>query len=163
MSLSMYDLTIPTLLRGFAVLSSYASTAATSGVPDLVQARLAPDMLTLAGQVQRASDTAKFTIARLADVPSPPFDDKETTLAELRQRIDATVAWIESVDRAALEAGATRAISRKFGGKDRSFDGTSYVISYALPNFFFHVTTAYAILRHNGVAVGKLDYLGFAD
>lgn len=163
MSISTYDASAPVFVRGFRVLSDLLAKAEAHGGDALVDARLAPDMLNLAGQVQRASDTAKFAVARLGDVQPPSFEDNETTIADLRKRIDATVAWIESVDRAALEAGATRQISRKFKDAERQFNGVSYVLTFAIPNFFFHVTTAYAILRHNGVGVGKLDYLGFAE
>jgi hypothetical protein len=161
MSISTYDASAPVFVRGFRVLSDLLAKAEAHGGDSLVEARLAPDMLNLAGQVQRASDTAKFAIARLGDVQPPSFEDNETTIADLRKRIDATVDWIQSVDRAALEAGATRAISRKFKDTEHSFTGASYLLTFAIPNFFFHVTTAYDILRHNGVGVGKLDYLGF--
>jgi hypothetical protein len=162
MSISTYDASTPVFVRGFNSLSNLLAKGEAHGADiDLVQARLAPDMHNLAGQIQVASDTAKFAIARVADVKPPQLEDNETTFAELRKRIDVTVAWIESVDRAALEAGATRQLSRKFGEKEYSFTGASYLLTFALPNFFFHVTTAYAILRNNGVPVSKLDYLGF--
>ena len=161
MSISTYEASAPVFVRGFRVLSDLLDKAEAHTGADLIEARLAPDMLTLAGQIQRASDTAKFAVARVADVVPPSFDDKESTYAELRQRIAQTVAWIESVDREALEAGATRDLSRKIGRTERTFTGTTYLLTFAIPNFFFHVTTAYDILRHNGVAVGKLDYLGF--
>lgn len=163
MSISTYDASAPVFVRGFRALSDLLAKAeAHGGDTNLVEARLAPDMLNLAGQVQCASDTVKFAVARVGDVQPPSFDDNETTIADLRKRIDATVAWIESVDRAALEAGATRDISRKFKETEHHFTGASYLLTFAIPNFFFHVTTAYDILRHNGVGVGKLDYLGFA-
>ena len=161
MSLSTYEASAPVFIRGFRVLGDLLAKAEAHAGNDLVAARLAPDMLNLAGQIQRASDTAKFAVARLADVQPPSFEDNETTIADLRKRIDATVAWIESVDRAALEAGESRTIARKFKEKEHEFTGASYLLTFALPNFFFHVTTAYDILRHNGVAIGKLDYLGF--
>jgi len=161
MSISTYEASAPVFVRGFRVLADLLDKAEAHGGADLIDARLAPDMLTLAGQIQRASDTAKFAIARVADVTPPSFDDKEATFAELRQRIAQTVAWIESVDREALEAGAARDLSRKIGPVERTFTGTTYLLTFAIPNFFFHVTTAYDILRHKGVAIGKLDYLGF--
>jgi hypothetical protein len=162
MSISIYDTSTPVFIRGFNNLSDLLAKAeAHGGDVNLVEARLAPDMLNLAGQIQRACDTAKFAVSRIADVPSPSFEDNETTFAELRKRIEATAAWIQTVDRAALEAGATRSISRKFRENERQFDGVSYMLTYALPNFYFHMTTAYAILRNNGVPIGKLDYLGF--
>lgn len=160
MSLSTYEASAPVFVRGFRVLGDLLDKAEAHAGNDLVTARLAPDMLDLAGQVQRASDTAKFAVARLADVQPPSFEDNESSIADLRKRIDATVAWIESVDRAALDAGASRKIVRKFKETEHEFTGASYLLTFALPNFFFHVTTAYDILRHNGVAIGKLDYLG---
>ena len=162
MSLSAYDASVPVFVRGFRVLTELLDKA--EAQPDgarLIDARLAPDMLALAGQVQRASDTAKFAIARIGDVQPPSFEDNETTFADLRKRIDSTVAWLESVDRAVIEAGETRPLSRKFKETEHTFTAASYLLTFAIPNFFFHVTTAYDILRHNGVAIGKLDYLGF--
>ncbi|HVI57004.1 MAG TPA: DUF1993 domain-containing protein [Luteibacter sp.] len=162
MSLSTYDASVPVFVRGFRVLTELLDKAeAQADGANLIEARLAPDMLNLAGQVQRASDTAKFAIARIAEVQPPSFDDNETTFADLRKRIDGTVAWIESVDRARIEAGEARPLSRKFKDTEHHFTAASYLLTFAIPNFFFHVTTAYDILRHNGVAIGKLDYLGF--
>jgi len=162
MTISAYDASVPVFIRGFRVLTELLDKAeAHADGASLIEARLAPDMLTLAGQVQRASDTAKFAIARIGDVQPPSFDDNEATFADLRQRIDSTVAWIESVDRAVIEAGETRPLTRKFKDTEHSFTAASYLLTFAIPNFFFHVTTAYDILRHNGVAIGKLDYLGF--
>jgi hypothetical protein len=163
MSISIYDASVPVFARGFRVLSELLAKAeAEADASVLIDARLAPDMLSLAGQIQRASDTAKFAIARVGDVQPPSFEDDETSFADLRKRIDATVAWIQSVDRAALDAGESRTITRKFKEKDYDFSAQEYLLTFAIPNFFFHVTTAYDILRHNGVGVGKLDYLGFS-
>lgn len=162
MSISTYEASAPVFVRGFRVLADLLDKAEAHGGADLIDARLAPDMLTLAGQIQRASDTAKFAVARVADATPPSFDDNETTYDELRRRIEGTIAWIESVDRAALEAGSTREFSRKIRDTDYTFTGASYLLTFAIPNFFFHVTTAYDILRHKGVPIGKLDYLGIA-
>jgi uncharacterized protein len=161
MTITTYEASAPVFVRGFRVLSDLLDKAEAHGGASLIEARLAPDMFNLAGQIQRASDTAKFAIARVADATPPSFEDKETTYDELRQRIAQTVAWIESVDRAALEAGSKREFSRKIGATEHTFTGASYLLTFAIPNFFFHVTTTYDILRHNGVVVGKLDYLGF--
>jgi hypothetical protein len=162
MSISLYDASVPVFARGFRVLSELLTKAeAEADASTLIDARLAPDMLNLAGQVQRASDTAKFAIARVAEVQPPSFDDNEASFADLRKRIDATVAWIQSVDRATVEAGESRPITRKFKEAEHTFTAQEYLLTFAIPNFFFHVTTAYDILRHNGVGIGKLDYLGF--
>lgn len=163
MSITTYEASTPVFVRGFRVLGDLLDKAQAHGGPTaLVEARLAPDMLTLAGQVQRASDTAKFAIVRVANVEAPSFEDTERSFDDLRQRIDRTVRWIESVDRAALEAGSTRTFTRKIADTEHTFTGASYLLTFAIPNFFFHVTTAYDILRHHGVPLGKLDYLGFA-
>jgi hypothetical protein len=163
MSISLYDATVPVFVRGFRVLSDLLTKAeAQADASVLIDARLAPDMLSLAGQIQRASDTAKFAVARVGEVQPPSFEDNETSFADLRKRIDATVAWIESVDRAAIDAGESRTITRKFKDKEYNSSAQEYLLTFGIPNFFFHVTTAYDILRHNGVAIGKLDYLGFA-
>lgn len=126
-------------------------------VDTLLQARIAPDMFPLVRQFQSASDTAKGCTARLAGVDNPKFADEEKTFAEIRARLDKTIAFISSVDAALVAAGEDREIvlspERKFA------TGHEYVAQHALPNFFFHLTTAYAILRHNGVDVGKADYL----
>lgn len=163
MTISLYDATVPVFARGFRVLSDLLAKAeAQADASVLIDARLAPDMLSLAGQIQRASDTAKFAVARIGEVQPPSFEDNETTFADLRKRIDATVAWLQSVDRADIDAGETRSITRKFKEAEHTFTAQEYLLTFAIPNFFFHVTTAYDILRHNGVAIGKLDYLGFA-
>lgn len=126
----------------------------------LVQARLAPDMFPLSAQVQRASDTAKFAAARLTGVEAPSFPDDEQDFAQLQSRIARTREFIASVDAAGFEGCESRTISFKAGPYPLTFTGTSYVMSFVLPNLHFHVSTAYAILRHNGVPLGKLDYLG---
>jgi hypothetical protein len=163
MSISIHDATVPVFARGFRVLSDLLAKAeAQADASALIDARLAPDMLSLTGQIQRASDTAKFAVARVGEVQPPSFEDNEASFADLRKRIAATVAWLESVDPAAIDAGASRTITRKFKDADVNFTAQEYLLQFAIPNFFFHVTTAYDILRHNGVAVGKLDYLGFA-
>ncbi|MET0504648.1 MAG: DUF1993 domain-containing protein [Luteibacter sp.] len=163
MSISIHDATVPVFVRGFRVLSDLLAKAeAQADASALIDARLAPDMLSLAGQIQRASDTAKFAVARVGEVQPPSFEDNEASFADLRKRIAATVAWLESVDPAAIDAGASRTITRKFKDADVNFTAQEYLLQFAIPNFFFHVTTAYDILRHNGIAIGKLDYLGFA-
>lgn len=166
MTISMYDVSVPVFTRGLGQLShvldkGLAHVKATDGDPAaLVQARLAPDMLTLAGQVQRASDACKLGVARIAGVSAPPFADTEASFDDLQARIAKTVDFLNSVDRAAIDGHEDRNVLLKVGGQELSFEAQRYLLQFALPNFFFHVTTAYAVLRNAGVAVGKRDYLG---
>lgn len=164
MTVSISRLTVPAYARGLRVLSRYLDkaiefAAANPSAPSLVDARLAPDMLTLAGQVQRASDTSKLAIARLLGTEAPKFEDDETTLEQLKGRVGKTIAYIEGADSAALDAGATREITLKFGPASHTFSGADFVTEFALPNFYFHLATAHGILRNAGIAVGKRDYL----
>jgi len=126
----------------------------------LLQSRLAPDMLPLARQIQIACDGAKNGVARLSGVEAPKFDDTESSLGELKERIGKTLAYLASVPAAQLDGNESKDITFP-GGKDktRTMTGEAYLKHWMLPNFFFHVTTAYAILRHNGVELGKSDYL----
>ena len=127
----------------------------------LLQARLAPDQFNLLRQVQIACDTATLGAARLTgkEAAAPSFPDTEQSLAEIKARIDSTIAYLASLPEADFATAATRRISQpRWQGK--SLSGEEFLIQHALPNFYFHLTTAYAILRHNGVAVGKKDYLG---
>ena len=126
----------------------------------LLDARLAPDMHPLPRQFQIASDGAKGAVARLAGIEVPAMPDTEASFAELRQRCDKTIAFLQSVDPAALDAGADREIVLTFpNGGGMRFDGITFLTGFALPNFYFHATTAYAILRAQGVNLGKADYL----
>ena len=127
----------------------------------LLHARLFPDMFNLLRQVQVASDFAKGVSARLAGVEVPKMEDNEQTFAELQTRIDTVLAFIGGLDAASFDAAATREIITQAGTpKEKRFTGQSYLLNYGLPHFFFHTTTAYSILRHNGVEVGKKDYIG---
>lgn len=127
----------------------------------LLQARLFPDMFPLLRQVQVATDFAKSVSARLAGVDVPKLDDNEQTFADLQARITTVLTFIEGLDVALFEEAATREIVTQAGTpKEKRFTGASYIFNYGLPHFFFHTTTAYAILRHNGVEVGKKDYIG---
>ncbi|UUZ64316.1 DUF1993 domain-containing protein [Polaromonas sp. P1-6] len=126
----------------------------------LVNARLAPDMYTLASQVQSASDAAKAGTARLASLPPPSFPDTETTFDELQARITKTLDFIATVSEAQINSNEGGTITVKLGGKERTFASEAYLLGFVLPNFYFHITTAYDILRNQGVPLGKMDYLG---
>jgi hypothetical protein len=166
MSLSMSKASAPLFVRGLSILSTLLKKgeehAVQAGVaPEaLLGARLADDMLPLSAQVQRASDASKFATQRLSGVDGPKFPDDETTFAQLQERIANTIAWLESVDTAQLDASNEREVTVKWGSTGASFTGESYLLTFALPYFYFHIVTAYDILRNQGVKIGKLDYLG---
>ncbi len=167
MSHPMYTASIPVftqMLGGLkAVLAKAAAHAAAKNIDPnaLLQARLYPDMFALARQVQVACDFAKGPAARLAGVDVPAMADTETTFAQLEARIDAVLAFMATLTPAQFEAAATREIVTQAGTpKEKRFTGSSYLFNYGLPHFFFHTVTAYDILRHNGVEVGKKDYIG---
>lgn len=165
-SLSFYQASVPVFLRGFenlsGVLDKAAAHVALSGIAEetLVEARLAPDMYPLARQVQIASDAAKGCAARLAGIEVPSFLDDETTLEQLKARIAKTVEFLKRVDSAAINAGEDRIIEIKLGGVPTPFTAQAYLLGFAMPNFYFHLTTTYAILRQHGVPLGKMDFLG---
>lgn len=162
MTFSLYDASAPMFVRGLNVLVGLIDKAAASGLDEegLMQGRLAPDMLPFVSQVRIATDLAKGAVARLADVEPMVLADDETTLAQLRARIVRTIAYVESVGPAQFAGAETRAVQLKFPGMELNFEGAGYLTSFALPNFYFHVTTVYALLRHAGVALGKRDYMG---
>lgn len=166
MPLSMYQASVPVFLHGFANLSSILDKglafSGEQGVdPDaLVQARLAEDMGPLSSQVQRASDTAKSCVARLAGVDIPSFEDKEATFPELQERIARTVAFLGTVSAEQIDGAEDKEVLLNTRAQSFAFKGQDFLLRHSLPNFFFHVTTAYGILRHTGAPLGKLDYLG---
>lgn len=168
MPLSMYQASIPVFLRGLNNLSEILKKAEAyaeakkiePGV--LVNARLAPDMFPLARQIQIASDGVKGCGARLAGIDVPSFPDTETTFSELQARIDKTVDFLKGLTPAEIDGTEAKAITLPLRSGELQFTGQSYLLNFVLPNFFFHVTTAYAILRHNGLDIGKMDYLGKA-
>ena len=127
---------------------------------NFVATRLAPDMLPLSKQVQLTSDFAKNSLARLAGIDPPKFEDTETTLEELLARVAKTIEWIDTVPASALEGTETRDIKIPLRDRTVEFKGLPFLQDWALPNFFFHHVTAYNLLRHNGVDVGKKDFLG---
>ncbi|MCW3482073.1 DUF1993 domain-containing protein [Neisseriaceae bacterium JH1-16] len=168
MSLSMYQASIPPLIHGLNSLSAILAKAAAHAddkkiAPEVfLTARLSPDMFTLIRQVQSVSDTAKGCGARLAGVDNPSFADVETSFAKLQQRIANTVDFLKGLSPAQIDGSETRTVVLKFPGREFSFTGLSYLQGFVLPNFYFHLTTAYDILRHNGVPLGKTDYLGIS-
>jgi hypothetical protein len=166
MALSMHQVSVPAFVRGLKVLSALLDKAQAHAeqhgiVPEvLIGARLADDMLPLGSQVQRVSDTSKMSVERLSGVAAPKFADDETSFQQLQQRIAATVDYLVSVDPAAFDNSEAREIKLNFGSFAPAFRGDDYLLTFALPNFYFHLATAHDILRNQGVAVGKLDYLG---
>lgn len=166
MTFSMYEASVPVFKQILTSLSAILDKAEAHAAekkidpPALLQARLYPDMFPLLRQVQVACDFAKGAAARLAGVEVPRYQDTEQTFAELRERIATTLAFIASLPRDGLEASAQRDITTGSGEKAKQFKGQVYLMHYALPHFYFHATTAYAILRHNGVEVGKKDFIG---
>ena len=161
MSISLYDASIPACVAVLTNLKNMLGKAATEKPEaELIEARLCPDMYALARQVQFVSDTAKGIAARLGGAESPSMPDTEASFAELKERCDKTIAFIQSVDAAAIDAGAEREIEIKFpSGGGMRFDGLTYLTGFALPNLYFHASMAYAILRKEGVSVGKTDFL----
>jgi hypothetical protein len=145
-----------------AILKLAAKDAKTRGIDPavLLNSRLAPDMLPLTRQVQIATDHAKGACARLAGIESPVFKDEEATFAELEARIKKTLSFIRGLKAAQFEGSESREIKLKLSIGTLSFDGFDYLNGWALPNFYFHCTTAFDILRHNGVKIGKGDFIG---
>lgn len=166
MSLSMYQASIPVLVRGLenlaAILHKAAAHAEARQIEpqDLLDARLASDMFPLVRQVQIASDTAKGCAARLAGLEVPSYADTEASFVELQERIARTLAFLGSITAAQVDGSGERPVVLKAHDREMHFTGQSYLLGFALPNFFFHLTIAYGILRHNGVEIGKQDYLG---
>ena len=166
MPLSMYEMSVPLFIRTMRNLGAFlekgrADAEARKYAPEiLADARLAPDMHKLTRQVQIASDTVKNGAARLAGLEPPVMPDTETTFDELQARIARTIGFLETVPEAKLEGSETRQVTLKFPGREMTFTGADYLTRFVLPNLYFHTTTAYNILRHNGVQVGKMDFMG---
>lgn len=167
MTSAIYTASIPVfkqMLGGLQDVLTKAEAHVTAKKIDpiaLLQARLFPDMFPLLRQVQVATDFAKSVLARLAGMEVPKLEDPEQSFADLQARIATVLAFIEGLDAAKFDEAATRVIVTQAGTpKEKRFTGQSYLLNYGLPHFFFHTTTAYAILRHNGVEVGKKDYIG---
>jgi hypothetical protein len=166
MTLSMHQASTPMFVRQLTALTAILKTAATFAEARkidpsvLLNARLAPDQFPLVRQVQIATDGAKGGIARLAGLEAPVFPDDETTFEQLEARIAKTIAFVQSVTPDQVDGSEARPIEIKLRSGALNFTGQDFLLHFVIPNFFFHVTTAYAILRHNGVEIGKRDYLG---
>lgn len=166
MSLSIHQIVTPIFFQMLPALSDNLGKAedyakARKFEPEaLLKARLYPDMYPLDLQVQTACDQAARPMARLAGLDVPSFPDTEKTFGELRQRIDKALAYIKSITPEQLEGAEDREIKLVFPSRTLEYTGLQYLTSFALPNFYFHVATAYDILRHNGVELGKRDFMG---
>ncbi|MGA9658611.1 MAG: DUF1993 domain-containing protein [Asticcacaulis sp.] len=164
--INMYQASVPVVLRALTnlqgILTKAQGWAEEKNVKEetVLGARLALDMLPFAKQIQLVSDTAKGAAARLGGVDNPSYEDNEASFAELQARLQKTIDFIKSVPEANFEGSETREIVMKFPNRTIEFVGLAYLTGFVIPNLFFHVTTAYAILRHNGVPLGKSDYLG---
>lgn len=166
MALTMYQASVPVLVRGLenlsAILAKGQEFAKANGVDEatLLGSKLAEDMFPLTRQIQIASDAAKGAGARLAGVDVPSFDDNEASFADLQARIEKTTSFLKSLNESQFNGSESKAVSFANKGGSYNFTGSDYLFTFAFPNFFFHVATAYDILRHKGVTLGKKDYLG---
>jgi uncharacterized protein len=162
---TMYDSSVPVFthfLNSLAAILKKAEAHCEAKKIDpavMLSMRLYPDMFALTRQVQIATDSAKGAGARLAGIAVPSFADEEKTFAELQARVQKTIDFLSSLAKAQFEGAATRAITLKAGGREMNYEGAAYLETWAKPNFFFHISMAYAILRHNGVDIGKPDFL----
>ena len=166
MTISMYQASVPVFIRQLTNLAAILRKAEAHAEAKKIEpavfinARLAPDMYALARQVQIASDSAKGCAARLAGIEVPSYADTETTFAELQARIAKTVDFLKGIKPEQIDGSEDREVVLKMRSGDVTFRGQPYLLDFATPNLYFHCTTVYAILRHNGVEIGKMDYLG---
>ena len=166
MSITMYQASVPTFIRMLGnlkgILEKAAAHAAAKKIDESVflNARLYPDMFTFTRQVHIATDFARGTSARLSGVEPPVVEDKEQSFAELVARVDVALAYLRTLPAAQIDGSESRQISRTIRGATKTFGGLDYLLQYSLPNFYFHLATAYAILRSNGVEIGKGDFVG---
>jgi uncharacterized protein len=166
MAFNIYDVSIPVCVRALTNLATLIEKAAAHAEAKKIdpvvfaQARLYPDMLPFTRQIQIACDTAKGAGARLAGLEVPKHEDNEVTLADLKHRVAKTLDFLKSISPEKLSGAETRAIEIKTPNRTLNFTGLSYLNNFVLPNLFFHETVAYALLRHNGVEIGKGDFLG---
>lgn len=166
MKISMYQASVPVFARALNNLATVLEKAAAHaeakkiGATVLINFRLYPDMLPLSTQVQIAADSAKGGVARLAGVEAPKYEDNEASIAELIARLRKTVTYLESIKSEQIDGSEDKTITWKTQTTSRSMQGMPYLLSHVTPNVYFHVTTAYDILRHCGVEIGKKDFLG---
>ena len=166
MTISMFQASVPRLINALNNLSHILDKAQAHidakkiDTSALIQFRLYPDMLNFTRQVQIASDTAKGVVARLAGVEIPAYEDNEQSIADLKARIAKTIAFIQGFKPEQIDGTEDKDIITKRGEKETHYKGMQFLLGPAIPNVYFHITTAYAILRHNGVEIGKRDYLG---
>ena len=166
MTISMYEASIPVFIRMLknlaAILAKGATYAEAKKIEPtvLINSRLYPDMFPMARQVQIASDAAKGCGARLAGREPPKFEDNEATFPELLTRIDKTITYLETLKPEQINGSEQRTITLQIRNNTLTFLGMPFLLNFALPNFYFHVTTAYDILRHCGVEIGKQDFIG---
>ena len=160
MAYDIYDASIPPLIHMLGGLSAILAKGEAHGGIDPSEARLAPDMLPLKAQVYIATDGAKGCGARLAGVEIPKYEDSETSFADLKARVAKTIAFLKTLDRKSFAGSETKEVVLKFPNVTFEFNGADYVGKFVLPNVYFHITTAYGILRNSGGALGKGDYLG---
>ncbi len=169
MAISMYQASVPLFVKTLTNLNGVLEKARAHGEARkidplaLLTARLFPDMLNLTRQVQIATDFARGTSARLAGIEPPAVEDTEASFEALIARVGQTVAFLRTLAPAQIDGSEAREIVRPIRGEPHQFSGINYLLQFSLPNFFFHTTTAYAILRHNGVEVGKADFIGKLD
>ncbi|KAF2502624.1 hypothetical protein BU16DRAFT_554674 [Lophium mytilinum] len=165
MGVPFYNLTVPVFVRAFANLSAILKIAEAHAKTNnidpstLLEARLYPDMASLPFQIQRCSDSAKLAAVRLSGAENVSMADTETTFEQLHERIQKTVDFLQATDEKAWEGKETFLVNFRMGPIEKTYSGERYMLEFALPNFFFHVTTAYDILRSKGVPIGKMQYL----
>ena len=166
MTISMYNASIPVFIKSLgnleAILDKAIAHAAARKIEDsaLTDARLYPDMFTLTRQIRVATDMSKGAGARLAGIEIPRFEDNERTLGDLKARLHKAIDFLKTLTAAQIDGTEDKTITLTVGGNTMTFKGLDYLLYWALPNFYFHVTTAYNLLRHNGIEIGKIDFLG---
>jgi hypothetical protein len=165
LTLSLYDASIPTFIRALRNLDAMMDKASGSGtsLAAIVESRLAPDMFPFTRQIQTASDAAKGAAARLAGIAAPSFPDEETTFPDLKARLAKTIAFLETVKPEQIDGREAATIELPVPGRTLTFTAKDFLFNFALPNFFFHVVTAYGLMRKEGAPLGKMDYLAGAD
>lgn len=169
MAISMFQASVPVFTARLTALSRVLAKAEANAAERkidpavLLGARLSPDMLSLTKQVQIATDHAKGAPSRLAGRDAPRYEDTEASFAELHARLEKTIAYLDSFAPADIDGSEDKPIEMKAGQRELKFTGMDYLLGFAMPNFYFHIVTAYGILRHNGVPLGKLDFMKTAD